>query len=132
MSLPYTKGDRVLATIAIALTLAAFLALLFALPSRGAGGADAYVEVALPDFVLAPADAHLSTHLCAVGTVEAVRKERDGDVHVRLCQGPLCVVLEIIPELPIARPRKGSRIRACGIQRWDSWHLWQEIHPLLR
>lgn len=138
--LPYDKTDRRLVVLAIALALAAFLSLLFALPSRAAGGEDGYVEVALPDFALAPADAHLPTHLCTVGEVASVRKEKDGDVHVRLCSFSsdpalggwgYCVVLEIIPELPIARPRKGSRIRACGIQRWDSAHRWQEIHPLL-
>ena len=94
---------------------------------------DAYYDTILPDLATAPAAAHLHTHLCTVGFVAArPRREKDGDTHIRLCQGSLCVVLEAIPEVPIPLPRKGQKIKACGIQRWDSWHSWQEIHPLLR
>lgn len=104
--------------------LAALLAACAAIPARA--GEDAYYDTALPDLALAPATAHLHTHLCTVGFVASrPRREKDGDTHIRLCQGSLCVVLEAIPEAPVSLPRKGQKIKACGIQRWDSWHSWQ-------
>lgn len=98
----------------------------------GTVGSDAYYDMAFPDLALAPPDARLHTHVCVVGTVASKRRERDGDSHVKLCQGDLCLILEAIPEAPIELPRKGQRIRACGIQRWDGWHRWQEIHPFVK
>lgn len=104
--------------------------LLLALPAFA--GEDSYFDMAFPDLVKSPPDAHLHPHVCVVGTVaQRPRREKDGDTHLKLCQGSLCLTLEAIPEVPILLPRKGQRIRACGIQRWDGWHRWQEIHPLL-
>lgn len=128
-------GKAVLAALCLLLTLA--------LPAYA--GEDAYYTMAFPDLVTAPADAHIHTHICLTGTVNKTRKEGDGDIHINLCQsrtlhlypGPgtvesqQCVILEIIPELPVARPRKGQRIKACGIVRYDGWHRWWELHPLL-
>lgn len=91
---------------------------------------------------LTPGSPEIPTHLCARGTVRYVHSEKDGDVHVRLCASAAddtgrmvesCVVLEIIPQLPLPRPRIDDRIDACGISRWDGWpgHGWFELHPLL-
>lgn len=79
-------------------------------------------------------------HVCTMGRVEDVRHETDGDWSVRLVvnapkgtkAGDQFVVLEIIPEYPLARPTVGMTIRACGIIRYDGKHKWWEIHPLLR
>lgn len=70
------------------------------------------------------------THVCVVGPVVYVRKQRDGDLHVTLHDGTTTVVLEIIPQLPLARPVKGTVIRACGISRYDRHHRWAEVHPV--
>lgn len=71
------------------------------------------------------------THACVVGPVVYVRKQRDGDIHVTLSDGTAKVVLEIIPAIPLPRPKKGQTIRACGITRIDPHHGWPELHPLL-
>lgn len=96
---------------------------------------DNFHRLPLATYVLmTPGATTIPTHLCVSGTVTYTRKERDGDIHVRLCDGGWCVVLEIIPAIPLERPRKGSRIEACGITRYDGWpgHGWHELHPLLR
>ncbi len=108
------------------------LLLLFPLAAPAAAEEDAYFSMAFPDLVTAPANAHIHTHLCVTGFVQKTRKEKDGDIHVQLCQGSLCMVLEIMPELPVARPRKGQKIQACGVVRYDGWHSWWELHPLVR
>lgn len=71
------------------------------------------------------------THVCTTGPVVYVRRQRDGDIHVTLDDGRAKVVLEIIPQIPLPRPRKGQRIEACGIARIDKHHRWPEIHPVL-
>lgn len=70
------------------------------------------------------------THICVVGPVVYVRRQQDGDIHITLDDGETKVVLEIIPSLPLGRPQKGQRIKACGITRYDRWHQWPEIHPV--
>lgn len=129
----FERGLRKLraARAAKAIAVAALLASC-ALPAHTAE--DAFHHLALDTYALmAPAAPGIPTHLCVTGTVRYVRAERDGDVHVRLCDGALCVVAEIIPAVPLARPPKGARIEACGITRYDGWpgHGWHELHPLL-
>ncbi len=72
------------------------------------------------------------THVCTVGPVIYVRRMADGDLHVTLDDGRARVVAEIIPALPLPRPRKGQQIRVCGIARWDRHHGWPEVHPVER
>ena len=67
---------------------------------------------------------------CVVGVVGRVRVEADNDIHFRLTDAGAFVVVEIIPQLPQARPKPGQRIRACGIVRVDRAHQWIELHPL--
>jgi hypothetical protein len=57
---------------------------------------------------------------------------QDGDWHVTLAEGETKVVLEIIPQIPLPPPKKGQRIEACGITRWDKRHKWPELHPVIR
>lgn len=97
-------------------------------------GEDSYYTMAFPDLVTAPANAHIHTHVCVVGEVGSIRHEKDDDYHIKLCQGAagsMCLILEIIPEVPMVRPHKGQRIQACGIVRFDGWHQFWELHPLL-
>lgn len=70
------------------------------------------------------------THVETCGPVVYVRKQRDGDWHVTLAKGEKKVVLEIIPLIPLAVPKKGQVIIARGIRREDDTHGWPEIHPL--
>lgn len=72
------------------------------------------------------------THVCTTGPVVYVRKMADGDIHVTLDDGVSRVVAEIIPQIPLAKPRKGQRIEVCGITRYDKRHQWPEIHPVTR
>jgi PAP2 superfamily len=61
-----------------------------------------------------------------------VNREPDGDVHVQLkAPDGSFVVLEIIPELPMAAPHDDNRITAWGIVRHDGLHNWWELHPLI-
>ena len=77
------------------------------------------------------------THVCVSGTVGLVRREPDGDLHVRLedpagTAGRDFVIVEEIPRLRVTgeRPRKGASVTACGVSRWDRRHRWPEVHPL--
>lgn len=72
------------------------------------------------------------THVHVCGVVTLVKKEEDGDVHLRLTDGPRFVVAEIIPALPLPTPRRGQRICVDGISRDDKAHGWSEVHPVLR
>src|SRR6478609_6569262 len=87
--------------------------LLFYTASCHADGEDSYYTMAFPDLVTAPANAHIHTHVCVTGEVRSVRKEKDGDYHLKLCQGAMCLILEIIPEVPMIKPHKDQRIQAC-------------------
>lgn len=81
------------------------------------------------------------THVEVGGFVTYVRREEDGDLHIRLCDSPRlermdrrrCVVAECIPALPCEPPMVGDRIRIRGISRWDAEraHGWREVHPVL-
>jgi hypothetical protein len=66
------------------------------------------------------------------GQVTFVNREPDGDVHVELkAPDRSFVVLEIVPELPMAAPHDDDRITAWGIVRHDGLHNWWELHPLI-
>lgn len=71
------------------------------------------------------------THVCVEAPVTYVRRQADGDAHVTLDDGRTKVVAEIISAVPLPAPRKGQRIVACGISRFDRHHGWAEVHPVL-
>lgn len=84
---------------------------------------------------------HLRTHIEVTGFVTYVAKEDDGDVHIRVCDSPKvktmdrkrCLVMEIVPALPLPAPKVGERVTGRGIYRFDGEHAhgWSELHPLL-
>lgn len=69
------------------------------------------------------------TYVEACGLVAYVRHQEDGDWHITLTDGTAKLVVEIIPAIPLAVPRKGQTIRVRGISRRDVHHNWLEIHP---
>jgi undecaprenyl-diphosphatase len=72
-----------------------------------------------------------ATHAAVVGDVTQVSHELDGDYHIRVEGQGAFLVLEIMPEFPIAPPHIGLRITAWGVVRHDGLHNWWELHPLL-
>lgn len=73
------------------------------------------------------------THIRVCGVVQSVRKQKDGDIHINLSAvrgGPFLLVGEIIPLIPLPRPRLGTTICLEGISRTDAKHKWPEIHPV--
>lgn len=72
------------------------------------------------------------THVCVVGPVVYVRRMKDGDIHATIDDGKTKVVLELIPQIPLSRPKKSTTIKACGISRFDRHHKWAELHPVIK
>jgi hypothetical protein len=84
------------------------------------------------------------THVEMVGKVTLVKKEGDGDIHIRVDDEKGFCVAEIIPSLSdklvkhgtnielvaIRRPKVGETITVRGISRVDKTHGWGEIHPV--
>lgn len=117
--------------------IAILMALLFA-----GEGKRTYWPVTIP--VLAANDpAHwkgVRTHVQVEGWVAYVKKEDDGDMHIRLCDSASvkgtdrarCVVAECVPLLPCKAPGIGDKVRVKGIYRFDaeSGHRWAEVHPV--
>ena len=83
----------------------------------------------------------MATHVEVSGYVTYVKREDDGDLHIRLCDAPAvkgmdrtrCVVAECVPALPCSRPKMRAHLTVRGISRWDgeAAHGWHEIHPVL-
>lgn len=78
---------------------------------------------------------HRHTHIAVTGTVAYVRREDDGDTHVRLLgSSGWFIVGECIPVIvpsPCAVPlHTGESITIRGISRQDPEHLWYEVHPI--
>lgn len=112
-------------------TITALLAVLFLL-APAVDAQDTYRTVTLAEVATT-----LRTHVCTVGPVVYVRKQADGDIHVTLADPHAKVVAEIIPQIPLPAPRKGQRIKVCGVTRIDKWHRtaqypagWPELHPV--
>jgi len=66
------------------------------------------------------------------GTITAHRyNPDDGDTHVQLSDdGGTHLVTEVIPELPLTIPPKGTKVWVNGIVRFDGEHGFWEIHPV--
>lgn len=128
----------------VACLLAALSALYASL--CGATGPKEPTAVSIAKLARSTCANRIPTHVRVAGVVASVRKEADGDYHVKLCEEPNgapCIVVEIIPSLSadrIVEPktraartraavRKGDRIEVVGISRWDAGHRWWEIHP---
>jgi hypothetical protein len=87
---------------------------------------DGYHRIALKDLATTT-----WTHACVVGTLTYHRKQRDGDVHLKVEDAGVFIIAEVIDRIPLPIPRTGSRIEVCGITRYDRLHKWAEIHPAL-
>lgn len=86
-----------------------------------------YFEVAIADM---PSNVH--THVAVTGKVTLVKREADGDLHMRLedAKGNF-VTAECIPTLPcLTVPKVGATAMVRGISRFDGEHKWYEVHPV--
>ena len=72
-----------------------------------------------------------ATYATVVGDVTQVSHELDGDYHIRVEGQAAFLVLEIMPEFPLAPPHIGEQITAWGVVRHDGLHNWWELHPLV-
>jgi membrane-associated phospholipid phosphatase len=72
-----------------------------------------------------------ATYATVVGDVSQVSHELDGDYHIRVQGKGAFLVLEIMPEFPLAPPHIGQQITAWGVVRHDGLHNWWELHPLV-
>lgn len=72
------------------------------------------------------------THIRVIGRVALIKKEADGDTHIRLEDSAgHFIVAECIPVLPCpVKPKVGDTIQVKGIYRQDGEHKWFEIHPI--
>jgi undecaprenyl-diphosphatase len=70
-----------------------------------------------------------ATYAAVVGDVTQVSHELDGDYHIRVQGQGAFLVLEIMPEFPLAPPHIGQQITAWGVIRHDGLHSWWELHP---
>lgn len=134
-----------------AANLTAKVLLLICLILATAGGLraqDAPHLMRLQDMALAaPGSPSVPTHVVLEGVVELNRREKDGDRHLRICEGGLCIIAECIPGLPdvCAAARVGDRVWVTGISRFDAGHGrhtpadaakyghevgWWELHPV--
>jgi hypothetical protein len=109
------------------------LALLLLLAQAG----DGYHSVPVSEFATKK-----WTHVCTVGYVGFRKHEGDGDVHLRIDQtkpipGTVMpktgfIVAEVIPQLPLPTAfTLGTKVKVCGIRRFDDTHGWWELHPVL-
>lgn len=84
---------------------------------------------------------NMRTHIQVQGFVTYLKREADGDIHIRVCDAvgikgmdhSHCIVAECIPKLPCEGPRIGEQIIIRGISRYDSespGHHWWEVHPV--
>lgn len=64
------------------------------------------------------------------GSVQIVRREDDGDWHIRVSDGKYFIVAECMPQLPCTLPKVGDKITVRGITRYDYEHSWYELHPV--
>lgn len=74
---------------------------------------------------------HHHTHAAVTGKVLYVKKESDGDIHIKLVSpSGRFIIAECIPLLPCVPPKAGQSVTIRGITRFDPEHLWFELHPV--
>ena len=134
----YIRRERRFFVIWMAVILLAYGVLLW-LCTRDAQGAEEsgrpYHVVKLVDLALGKVR---QTHVHVEGFVTYIKKEADGDLHIRVCDDPKvpdmqrarCVVCECVPELPCTKPSIGAHVAVEGISRFDkeNGHRWNEVH----
>jgi hypothetical protein len=78
------------------------------------------------------------THVRVVGYVMRAANEKDGDLHIDVCDSQdikhfdreHCMVFECMPRMMCTPPGIGTCIEGIGVSRVDPRHKWPEIHPL--
>lgn len=74
------------------------------------------------------------THVQITGYVTYLRREDDGDLHIRVVPTAGSTdpyfIAECIPLLPCVTPAIGQQVTIQGITRRDPEHGWWEIHPV--
>jgi hypothetical protein len=70
------------------------------------------------------------THVSVCGHVTLAKHEADGDAHLRLSDGRVFIVAEIVPYHGLPIPKVGQFVRVAGISREDKTHHWFEVHPV--
>lgn len=70
------------------------------------------------------------THVEVCGLVTLVKKEADGDLHVRIDDSGAFAVAETVPYHPLSAPHVRDRICVRGVSREDKTHHWFEVHPV--
>lgn len=71
------------------------------------------------------------SHAKVSGQVVYVRKQDDGDVHIKVASTTgKFIIAECIPSLPCSLPKAGQTVTLCGITRRDPEHGWYELHPV--
>lgn len=71
------------------------------------------------------------THVSVTGRVALIKREADGDTHMRLVANGCFITAECIPELPCSvKPHVGDSVTVQGISRFDGEHKWYEVHPV--
>lgn len=70
------------------------------------------------------------THVEVCGLVTFVKREGDGDVHVRMDDRGAFIVAEFVSYRPLKVPKVKRSICVRGISRIDKAHGWPEVHPV--
>lgn len=88
-----------------------------------------YYDTNLFDFIV---NGSKKTKVAVVGIVDKIAHEPDGDYHVIIRNDSgLSLVTEFIPEIKLLLPKKEDRIKIWGIVRFDYFHNWWELHPVI-
>lgn len=88
-----------------------------------------YFDTDLSDFII---NGSKRTKVAVIGTVSQISKQPDGDYHI-IISSPhgLFLVTEAIPEIKLPLPKVEDKIKIWGIVRFDEFHNWWEIHPVI-
>lgn len=70
------------------------------------------------------------THVEVTGRVQLIRKEADGDTHLKITGVKGFIVAECIPALPCSGYTLYKVVTVRGISRYDGEHKWWEVHPV--
>jgi len=91
-----------------------------------------YYDKGLADFIV---NGSHKTKVAVDGIVDKVAKQPDGDYHIimslQYVPAGLFLVTEAIPEIKLPLPKEGDHIKIWGIVRFDEFHNWWEIHPVI-
>lgn len=91
-----------------------------------------YYDTNFSDFIVYGS---AKTKIAVEGVVDKITKQPDGDYHIimrpQYVPTGLYLVTEAIPEIKSPLPKVGDKIKIWGIVRFDLFHNWWEIHPIV-